>query len=149
FIPVDRVKDNNVYPAQKVDSEAGTYEAEGIPAREDAVSVVVLDPPPGTDKLGLAYRPTNTPLPRTRTGNNAVDIDIPRDPERRGGGGGRNGGGRFGGRNGGRPGAGDEAPAKADATPAKEGPAKEEPAPAKANPTPAKADEPAATKSEK
>jgi hypothetical protein len=92
FIPVDRDKDTNVYSARTVDSDAGTYAVEGVPPGEYMVSVLVLDPLPGKDLLNLAYDPKNTPLRRTVAGNDTIDIDIPRDPPRRGGGRGRNGG---------------------------------------------------------
>lgn len=91
FIPEDRERDTNVYPARKTDLEGSTYEVEGIPPGRYKVAVQQMDPR-SNDALGRVYNPGATTLEReVPSEGGTIDIDLPA-PE----GGGRPKGGRGG-----------------------------------------------------
>lgn len=115
FIPEDRDRDPNVYPATRTDLEASTYEIEGIPPGRYKVALQQMDPK-HNDALGRAYNPSATTLEREVTSDGGtIDIDVP------GPAGGRPKGGGFRPK-GGRP----KGPPAEEAGPQKEEPAKPE-----------------------
>ena len=78
FVPMDREKNKETYRAE-VNTEAGTYVIDAIPAGTYRVSVQQMDPYPKGDLLNFAFSLKDSPLSCTIAGDMVFDIDLPKN----------------------------------------------------------------------
>ena len=80
FVPMDRVKDKNVYRAMETDAKTGHYAITNIPPGPYRVSIQQQEPDARYDRLKFKFSIKDSPIERVVTGNDEViDIDIPKD----------------------------------------------------------------------
>lgn len=79
FVPLDRDKDKNVYPAE-TDRSKGTFAIAAVPPGEYRVFIQQQDPDPSVDMLGFVYSFESSPITREVTARTTeFDIDLPKD----------------------------------------------------------------------